>query len=271
MKSASFKFIALLGLPALLGVLPEQACLATDKGGKTKTLQVWALEQQHDYMGPCKVYLCSEAMRVDYVRNGITIISRPPDWMVIAFSPIIKKYSVTKPQAVRGVFTFAMTMGTGRDVAGLPLSLQGHCTTSGIKAASYITTKKFEDEQMREFANHEIHPSSVRSAVYQVADSLKTPAQQNFIMARIYGCPVSEGIPLELTYKRVRAGQITYLSTKSCKKTSVPASNFNLPSGYSRVPSMGSLLAETNSGKGGIGLILHEMDKTKEFPLPTRD
>jgi hypothetical protein len=195
------------------------------------------------------------------------IIAHPPDWDVISFLPAIKKYAVCKRSKFRGPSINQLAIITRGDISAVPIVLKGHTTICGVKAAEYQTTKSFEEEQAQRFARRDIHPSSVKHAVYQVGESLGLPAPEGEILQRFFGLPVVNGVPLAFSFLRVNYGTIDLLSIKTCRLKSVPAQLFSLPSGFAKTSSMEALLAQSASGQGGIGLIMQQMDSKEGFWL----
>jgi hypothetical protein len=246
---------------ALLG------CSTGTAADKSASVKAWVFEQKQDDLGPFRVYACAQGIRAEGVKTGIVAVAHPPDWMVFGFVPAAKKFSSCKPEKFRGFSLSALTIWTRGSVPSVPVSLKQHGTAYGLKTADYESSASFAAEQARRFANNEIHPSSIKHLSFQVADALDVPTTGRQILCRVYGLPVVDGIPIDLKYDRVHTGVIPLLTTKSCQQKLVPASMFALPAGYTKAPSMESLAAQTNSGQGGIGLILKEMDSKEGFPL----
>jgi len=234
-----------------------------------KTVRALSLCQVHYALGEINVLLAPEGLRLECVKSGIVAVAAPPQWNVSLFNPVTKKFTRCSVEQCHSLGANFLTIYKHGNMAHIPFALPSRATVCGIAALKLESLDSFAKNLNNRYLRHEVHPSSASKATYVISSSLAIPKAEAFVMARLYGLREFDGIPLEFKFFRVKSLRkaTVVLSTKSCEKKVVPITLFQCPSNFERVDSMETLFAESASGEGGIGLIIQEMDSSKEFPV----
>ncbi len=200
-----------LGLSLVLVGLTPQAAVADDQG--------WVLTQRSANFGDMYVYVSPTGFKCHNPKAGVCFMTKAPDWNVVFYNEKTKLYyeapfarwSKEVEAQISNARTKAMAAGrwsraTEANIAGLKASgygMQPSKTTSDLKNAKYF-----------------------------VADQIKVPPVIASMLAKVYGLPPMQNVPLRLNYSTTDGAAVSALDTYYAKACAIPSTYYNQPQGY---------------------------------------
>jgi len=208
------------------------------KSAKSASFDVWHLSQKNMIFGDCEVYICPKGLKVTFASNKWANLAKPPDWDLLVFNPKAKVYCRTPLKDWRG-------RKLGNSLIRLGPPLEKTETIAGLSAKVYSgqTIESGRRSQTKIFT----------------CEELKLPNQISVILCGNAAIPQIKGIPLRVQLKADerkggRSGETT-INTYVAKQETLPASFFDMPSGYRLVTKPEDVMT------GGISDIIEEMVK----------
>jgi hypothetical protein len=195
-------------------------------------------------LGPRRLYISDKVIRIDCLRENLTIISKKPFDKATCFNNSSRKIcDQDATRAVKELRTFGLFMSEAGEVT-LSWKRSGPETVQGVPCIAY-NGKVTHTEKMPNKADE----ADWRK--YWVRNDLVVPKPAGDILSAAIGAPNIPGIPQRLehfgsendfnipflsrsnidTQKKILR---VIISTKSRKKVSVPDSFFDLPKNYKR-------------------------------------
>lgn len=221
-------------------------------------------------LGPRRIYVCDKIIRIDCLRENMTIISKKPFNQATCFNNSSRKIcDQDAVKAVKELRTLGLLMSEAGEVT-LSWSRSGLETVQGVPCVAFkgkVThTQKVPDKA-----------DEADWRKYWVRNDLVVPKPAGDILAAAIGAPNVPGIPQRLehfgseddfnipflsrsnidTKKKVLR---VIISTKSRKKVSVPDNFFDSPKNYKRKDDFKRVFL----GSGGLQS-LKDAGKTPDF------
>ncbi len=191
--------------------------------------QGWVLTQKSQRMGDQYVYISQQGLKLVNPKLGFAMVSQAPNWDICFFNNQTHKYYETTADrwqraviARNGVSQF---MGRSWLRAG-----QG--SIAGLGSVAY----RMNGAWVKRDADGRLAPSGVTGATYYVASGIRLPPKLINLLAIAYGLPVSNSLPLRLTYTESGSEQ-TILDTYRVARAALPIAYFARPAGFTRAPS----------------------------------
>lgn len=209
-------------------VLPTTQASPVAKGAKIKC---WYFMQTNKIFGDCEVYVSPQALKVTFSNEKWANLAKPPDWDLFVFNPRAKVYCRTPLKEWRGR-KLATTFVKGLKPIGKSEKIAG------------MTTKAYDAESLE--------PGARAISRIFVAENFGLPEQVSIILCGNAAIPLVKGIPLRVQHSGGQAPGKT-VETHVAKQVIMPASFFEVPSGFRRVTKPEDVIT------GGISDIIEEM------------
>ncbi len=217
-----------------LAVLHSAALLPADAVPANKPkIKCWYFMQTNKIFGDCEVYVCPQALRVTFSNEKWANLAKPPNWDLFVFNPRAKIYCKTPLKEWRGR-KLASSFVKGLKPVSKPETIAG------------IRTKVYDAESLETGAR-------AISRIF-VAEDLGLPEQVSVILSGNAAIPLVKGIPLRVQHAGGDAPGKT-VETHVAKHVMVPASFFDMPSGFKMVTKPEDVIT------GGISDIIEDMAK----------
>lgn len=241
--------LAWLGIAAALGSLPffnsQVAFAQTDKANsKNSSPSALKIYQTSTISGDFDVLIDNtagkEAVKI-VDRKGLGgLLASAPQWDILVFNNKFKRQYKCNLKTYAGLGKKAFLTTGGYNMNKLPLVKKGECECRGIKGILYSTKPDFEKKQQKDLARESAEPRFPQSAEMVVNQS-KIAKEAAKIIARFYGVPESENLPIQFKFVNLK-GELHYLLiTNSLGLESPQPSAFQAPQGYTRVDDISKL------------------------------
>jgi hypothetical protein len=173
-------------------------------------------------------------------RKGLGgLLASAPNWDIVVFNNKFRRQYQCNLKTYAGLGKKAFLTTGGYNMNKLPLVKKGECECRGIKGILYSTKPDFEKKQQKDLARESAEPRFPQSAEMVVNQS-KIAKEAAKIIARFYGVPESENLPIQFKFVNLK-GELHYLLiTNSLSLESQPAA-FQAPQGYTRVDDISKL------------------------------
>jgi len=215
------RILAVLVFLAPAMVLPAFASTSDEPG--------WLIEQTSISRGKVRICLAPNAIKIEDLTGGNTLVSNAPDWTVRIYNDRSKRLFVAKGQQYTSGSNPYIAVGLGISFYKLPLLFQGHASLGGKPVSLYVTPKlagTMNDPRRFDAA------SGILRASYYVSDEIHVSKPASKILVDYYGLPNKNGVPIELHYDNVSRQHVKWLSTNSFKSTILKTAEFNYPRNY---------------------------------------
>lgn len=265
--------LALLGALAatvLTIVFPiEQRALAAGPDLK----QVEVIKQKHAYLGSLEMILAEDALRISENVNGTVVIARAPQWKVTVYNTRNKLYydmslDTWKKHGLR--VTWVMMANT----SDWPVVKAGSEKFLGRDTDVYLLPA--DPNARAKIRMHKPVDFNYGKAGEYWVDKKPGPRERTTVIMQLYKLPEVPQTPLALKafnpgnsgffgVSNTAAGKETMLlQTFSIKKAMMPASTFDVPSGYKRAKD-DSEVTISKSNADSLDSIVEEMGLGRKF------
>ncbi len=221
----------------------------------------YKLVQKDDHLGEVTVYLTDAAIRIEDKRIGLVLLSKAPDWSVVAFNSKARKQNTSSLSKFEGFSKIGLAVSGGHYFAGVPL-------TKSAKQGSfekyttniYVSTREFDLESAKAFRRHPEDPGAIRSATMEVATlNLKQTEKQAAILCKVYSLTRVKEIPIKYTCTDHDGSKTVAMSTSKIEKATLAAALFQMPKGYKEVTSLEAVRIDSE-GEGALESMLEGLD-----------
>lgn len=201
--------------------LTSRSASANEKG--------WILTQRSQTLGDQYVYLSPSGLKCVNPQEGLGLMIRAPNWIVVLFNDKTKLYYQTtidkwkRDLAQRGINT--------QDVSMNGWVRKQTKSIAGLKATQYVS--KADDLSIqRMMAKRGKRGTSIKSAEYWVSEDIAVPPKLANMLQAAYGLPSTHSVPLRLSYVNRDGNSQLLLETYRAQTTSIPQGYFNLAAVY---------------------------------------
>lgn len=234
--SIRWKPFLLFVLSVVLLVFPP-TCNA--KSPRIKTL---VLTQNHCAIGDFVVTTTANAVRLDAITNGYSIVSKAPKWDVFVVAKRSRKYyTCTLEKWTKGGHIQTLASNANSEVyVGFPWSTLEVAPTKfcGVVADSrvYVNKRAGPKRTKREIGLGipEVSTPVKRYQFIVLNDKSVANSKRDMVLRTVYLMPAVPGIPLAFLLHRVDATTAAIFTTSKIEYESKEAFIFDLPAGYSR-------------------------------------
>lgn len=193
-----------------------------------KRIDVLALRQTCRMLGPCDVYLSSVGIKMFVKKQELVCLLLPPYKEVVCYSRPSGKIYRTPFVKFRNAFSTSMTLFSFT-LEDVKLEEVGSTTKLGLPLHKFVSTKAFGKAQMAKFLKHEASGGSPIDLTFLASDKLGYDKNQGLMMERLYALPKVGLFPINVDYKSCEDGHVSYLITAKVEKTTLPLSDFSIP------------------------------------------
>ena len=174
-------------------------------------------------------------------RKGLGgLLASAPQWQILVFNNKFKRQYQCNLKTYTGLGKKAFLTTGGYNMNKLPLVKKGECECRGIKGILFSTKPDFEKKQQKDLARESAEPRFPQSAEMVVNQS-KIAKEAAKIIARFYGVPESENLPIQFKFVNLKGELLYLLITNNLSLESPQPSAFQAPQGYTRVDDISKL------------------------------
>lgn len=220
--------------------------------------KAWSLHQSSMILGEFDVLINSTGLRAECKRSGIIFVAQAPNWNPTAYS--LRSNAIWK--AKKESFAPVEDICKSLPILGLPniwlipVVRLGQKDVSGFSCESYITTRKWTAEQVKQYQERLVNKTFPRSAEYQ-ATEINLPKPAYGIFEKIYGAPHCALMPIHFTYTTMKGSVAVALRSNTIKQVT-PAKNWlNLPVNFKQVKTFNELNMDKGAQAGAEDLFGH--------------
>ncbi len=228
----------------------EAKALSSDVPTKvgSKRVDVLALRQNCRMLGDCDVFLSSAGIKMIVKKQGLVCLFLPPYKEVVCYSAPSGKIFRTPFDKFRNCFSTSMTLFsfTLEDVKLEPV---GSTTKFSLPLRKFESTAAFGKSQKGKFAKHEISGGSPLKLNFIGSDQLPYNKSQASMMEKLYALPKVGLFPLSVDYNSAEEAHVSYLITAKVFKTTLPLSDFAIPSNLRPAKEMQETLESGSSNE----------------------
>lgn len=235
--------------------------------------QVEVLQQKHCYLGSLEMILAADAVRVSESVNGTVVVSKAPQWKVSVYNTRNKLYydmslDTWKKHGLRVTWVMMANTSDWPVVKAGSEKFLGRDTDVYLLPADPNARAKIRMHKPVDF-------NYGRAGEYWV-DKIAGPRERATVIMQLYKLPEVPQTPLKLkVYNPGNSGffgvsntaagkEQMLLQTFSIKKAIMPASTFDVPSGYKRARD-DSEVTISKSNSDSLDSIVKEMGLGEKF------
>jgi len=230
----------------------------------------WKLRQDSRVTGPHTIYFNKTELKDYYERSGVITICRAPDWNVVSYQPITKRVYSQKLKIFAGYLQREIEIFSGKTFMDIPVKAGAKSKVYNQDATSYTSAAELKTKIQAQYRKGEVDggtPSQVTVLALVNADCSEPI---NDLMCKIYGLPKVSGLPLKCDVLEVDLTNRNFLSTGAVTKTALPASEFELPSGLTKVNTMAEVVSQEDpNDKSGLFQLV-EGDNPRQSPAANK-
>lgn len=193
-----------------------------------KRIDVFALRQTCRMLGPCDVYLSAIGIKMFVKKQEFVCLLLPPYKEVICYSRPSGKIYRTPFVKFRNAFSTSMTLFSFT-LEDVKLEETGSATKLGLPLHKFVSTKAFGIAQKAKFLKHEASGGSPIDLTFLASNKLGYDIRQGLMMERLYALPKVGMFPINVDYESAGDGHVGYLITAKAEKTTLPLSDFSIP------------------------------------------
>lgn len=245
--------LTLLGLSVANAAFAEPGWSVTQaaKGGTALT-------------GQMTIYITSNGMRTYDPKNGVTLMTRGPNWTVYIYNTKTKKIYQSALQP--WLASFKQRGISGRFDGASWKRGNSNIAVAGQRAYEFVMDRPPQVKTNSKSLSGKVkkYGSSIQGGSLWVASDIATPPQVSNIISQLYGIPDSQRIPLRMV--AIENGRpSTMMDTTKVARIDVPASIFAVPGGLQPVKQDADVFIDQESMD-----TLDEMLQELDTPAPKR-
>jgi len=209
----------------------------------------WKLVQMCRDTGETDVFVSDKGVKVETRRTRITIICKAPDWTVYVFSNLTKKMIKLDLAHYDGQFHMVYTVFGNPNFTSLPLHKFEESKYLNLPIVKFHTLPDFAINQINAYHKRAFSAIFPKYAEFWMAPTVSHQKKICSVLARNYGCPDLNAVPIQLTWETVANDpKQTQLRTIKCEPTTLADKDFDVPKGYKSVKEYQYLNPHTSEG-----------------------
>jgi hypothetical protein len=225
-------------------------------------LECWKLSQWTREDGNLDLYVSKSAVRIFCPKNGLCVVAAAPWKEVSLFCTKTGNAFKTTPEKFHNPYLTAMGLFQGGSFAEIIVALRGPVKHLDLPCRMMIEQPGFSQRQISRHKSAIIGNRSPLKLEYIVTNYFKADPHVGQVISKFYTTPVTNSVPLELTYTTMVSTQEKQLTTSSCKRIKVNASEFTVPAGMKAVNDSKKVLVPDQSD-GSLDLMMMGRSKFK--------
>ncbi len=214
--------------------------------------------------GGMTLYITKTGMRTVDQKNGISLMTRGPNWTIYIFNSKTKRMFASALQPWLASFKQRNLVGK---FEGANWQRGGQSVVAGVPAWEFIMAKPPQVPTNSKVLNSKVRQQAgaIQAANLYVAASIETPRPVSEILSKLYGIPDVQRIPLRVTVVEANKGKSNAVDTTRVAHINVPESVFQVPTGYQMVKQDSDVFIDQESMD-----TLDEMLQDLDSPAPKR-
>ncbi len=213
-----------------------------------KRIDALALFQNCRMLGDCDVYLSSVGIKMIVKKQGLVCLLLPPYKEAVCYSKTSGKIYRVPFEKFRNCFSTSMTLFSFT-LEDVKLQPAGETTKFGLQLRKLESTAAFGKAQKAKFAKHETGGDAPVKLTFLGSDQLAYSKSQATMMERLYALPKAGLFPITVDYKSAEDVHLNYLITDKVVKTTLPLSDFAIPSNLKPAKEMQETLESGSSNE----------------------
>ncbi len=230
--------LASLVLATLIFYPNSQAALAapaSNQASKSTSCKGWTFSQQTTTGGNSNFVVTDDAIKIESITCGFTMIAKAPDWNICIFRPETKELGFLKPSQWHA-WNVSTVGATDECTLEKAISKRAiNLKDLNIKATQYL----FPGERITNTILQTEKPTLI-SNYYVDAYQLSKAPQVTTLHCQLHNCPVLDGILIRCLGREQPTNRLKWFihTTKLQFNNSIPASTFAIPKGYTVLKSI---------------------------------
>lgn len=181
--------------------------------------------------GGMTLYITANGMRTFDPKNGVSLMTRGPNWTVYIFNDKTKRMFQSPFQPWLASFKQRNLVGRFEGATWRRGSANG--SVSGVRAYEFVMDKPPVVQTNSKSISGKIKQyGSIQAASLWVASDIATPPEVSNILCKIYGVPDCQRIPLRVVVTERGKAPATAVDTVKISHINVQDSLFAVPSNY---------------------------------------
>jgi hypothetical protein len=255
------KVYTLVFAAILLCIVPVTAQSATPTTAKPDALgKGWTLSQQSRIQGLVQVTFAERGFKAS-LQSGITVVASAPFTELCVYSLHTKKMHRMPIDKFRAQFSKVLAIATGETLPEMHMRKYSSSQMFGFPVVKYKNTAADLAMRIAKQRDQTISRAAAKTGEATIAVGMSDVPQIHALMAKIYGIPLLNGVPLEFTFHDLDYDKKVQLSTNSAKSISVSASEFTVPPKLKLVKQQEEV-SVGDSDDDAMQLILNGADRT---------
>lgn len=247
---------------AALAAKPSGAAPKAAPTAKVESLTGYKLSQEEHHLGAVTVYVTENAIRFEDKRIGLVVLSKAPDWSVVAFNNRARKQKSSPLSTFVGFSKLGLAVSGGYYYAGVPLAKTPKQGSFGkYQTFIYGSTSRFNQESTEAFRQNPRDLGAIKTATLNASNlDFKQTEKQAQLLCKLYGLPVVKEIPIEYTSTDHGGSKNKNLQTINIERSKLSSSIFQEPKGFKEVANLEAVRMD-NEGEGALESMLEGLDE----------
>lgn len=200
------------------------------------------MRQESRVTGAHTIYFNKTAIRDCYERTNVITICRAPDWNVISYQPTTKHLFSQSLTKFAGYLQKEIAIFSGETFSDKPMIANGKSRLFSQDTVTYVMPGEATRKARTQWHNGQAEGGEVAELFIDALNNQSSSKEVNEVMRKMYGLPKVEGMPLTCDQITNDLSKRKYLSTSILTKTTVAASEFEVPAGLTKVASLAEVV-----------------------------
>lgn len=202
------------------------------------------MRQESRVTGAHTIYFNKTAIRDCYERTNVITICRAPDWNVVSYQPTTKHLYSQSLTKFAGYLQKEIAIFSGETFSDKPMIANGKSRLFSQETVTYVMPGEATKKARAQWHNGQAEGGEVAElSINALNDQSQSSSKEvNEVVRKMYGLPKIEGMPLTCDQVTNDLSKRKYLSTSILTKTTVAASEFEVPAGLTKVASLAEVV-----------------------------
>lgn len=210
--------------------------------------------------GQAVVKLVPNALKVNFPKSSMVLVSRAPKWDVEVFNASARTKFTRPLSKFTGFSRTGFAIAVGFYYSNIELSKCQKCTRYlDQDTNTYRASDRYLKEMRENLKRDNTMRGSARQATVLTGRAWPFPRQEGIILSRLYGLAEITEIPLKYEVVDQDAHKKIGLSTSAMSKTNIADSEFVLPTNLKPVSTMEAVQMD-REGENGLQSLLDGID-----------
>jgi hypothetical protein len=229
MRVVKQRFKARYGLSLMLALAVSSVLIA---GAVERSKQDgWILHQHCDPLGDQVVYVSPQGVKAVSPKSGLSILALPPFKQFVIYNLKTSKVYRIQSSHFRHPMerTFSAVNGFSLDIIPLVKDKDRDTSFAGVHSAQYKAPATFADSQKARFKAKEFPSRSPQTIEFAASTDISDNPDLSNLLCLWFCLPTVRGVPLSFRFRDMDRDLHEYLTTQSCERAAIKATDFVLP------------------------------------------